>query len=64
MPEIRYSRVVELSHPIQPGMPAWPGDPPTRFTTLARLASQGFFLRRLSLGEHSGTHLNAPAARP
>jgi len=61
MPEIRYTRVVELSHPIRPDMPRWPGDPPTRFTTLARLASDGYFLRRLSMGEHSGTHLNAPA---
>ncbi len=61
MPTLHYSRVVELSHPLQPEMPTWPGDPPTQFTPLASIPKQGFFLRGLSLGEHSGTHLNAPA---
>ncbi len=61
MPMINYTRVVELSHPIQPEMPRWPGDPPTRFATLARIPIHGYFLRGVRLGEHSGTHLNAPA---
>jgi kynurenine formamidase len=61
MPSIHYSRVVELSHPLQPGIPLWPGDPPVQFSGLARIPTDGFFLRALSLGEHSGTHLNAPA---
>jgi kynurenine formamidase len=61
MPTITYSRVVDLSHPLQPDMPNWPGDPPTRFNVLARIPQDGYFLRGLRLGEHSGTHLNAPA---
>jgi kynurenine formamidase len=43
-------------------MPRWPGDPPTEFSAAATLGNEGYFLRRFSLGEHSGTHLNAPAA--
>lgn len=57
---IRYGRVVSLSHPITPNMPCWPGDPPTEFATVATPELDGYFLRRFSLGEHSGTHANAP----
>ena len=54
-------RVVDLSHPLSPSAPRWPGDPVTEFETVASLEKDGFFLRRFSLGEHSGTHVNAPA---
>lgn len=57
---IRYRRVVSLSHVIDPAIPRWPGDPPVRFRTTARRECAGYFLRRLCLGEHSGTHANAP----
>ena len=53
--------VVELSHVIHPGMPVWPGDPRFEAEPVASLDRDGFFLRRFSLGEHSGTHVNAPA---
>ena len=53
--------VVCLSHLIHPGIPRWPGDPPVEFETVAGLETEGFLLRRFSLGEHSGTHINAPA---
>ena len=68
MPSITYSRVVCLSHVIAPGIPCWPGDPPVEFEAVADLKQQGYRLRRFSVGEHSATHLNAPAgfflARP
>lgn len=57
---IRYSRIVDLSHPISPDMPGWPGDPPTCFETVADYGRDGYFLRRFAVGEHSGTHINAP----
>ena len=53
--------VVDLSHPIHPGIPRWPGDPPVEFQAVAELEKDGFFLRRFSLGEHGGTHINAPS---
>jgi kynurenine formamidase len=62
MGSIQYSRVIELSHPIYPGIPIWPGDPPVEFSRVASLEQDGFFLRRFAIGEHSATHLNAPAA--
>ena len=57
---IGYSRVVDLSHDIHPGIPQWPGDPPVEFWEAATYERQGYHLRRFSLGEHSGTHMNAP----
>lgn len=59
---ITYSRVVDLSHPIHPGIPQWPGDPPVGFQETARLDRDGYYLRRFSMGEHSATHMNAPIA--
>lgn len=57
---ITYSRVVHLSHVIAPDMPQWPGDPPLEITTVAERAAHGYSLRRVAIGEHSGTHFNAP----
>lgn len=50
---------VDLSHPISSKIPLWPGDPKIVFTQVADYISDGYFLRRLTMGEHSGTHLNA-----
>ncbi|MCH8745249.1 MAG: cyclase family protein [Chloroflexi bacterium] len=41
-------------------MPRWPADPPVDFQAVAQISSEGYFLRRVSLGEHTGTHINAP----
>jgi len=57
---ICYSRVVDMTHIIRPGMPRWPGDPPVEFQEVAQTATHGYYLRRFTMGEHSGTHMNAP----
>lgn len=59
---ITYSRVVDLSHGIHPGIPRWPGDPPVEIKTAATLERDGYRLNAFSMGEHSGTHINAPAS--
>ena len=41
-------------------MLAWPGDPQVEFRTASELASHGYFSRQFSMGEHGGTHINAP----
>lgn len=58
---ISFSKVVELSWPVKPGVPQWPGDPDVEFKTVAEIQRDGYFLRRFSMGEHSGTHLSAPS---
>ena len=59
---LRYSRVISLHHPLAPGIPQWPGDPPVMVEEWAAIASDGYRLRRFSMGDHSGTHMTAPAA--
>ncbi|MEI6443282.1 MAG: cyclase family protein [Nostocales cyanobacterium ELA583] len=57
---ISYSRVIHLSHLIDTSIPKWTGDPTVEFTSVAEIQDDGYYLRRFSLGEHSGTHINAP----
>src|SRR5260221_1442974 len=59
---ITYSRVVHLSHVIAPDMPQWPGDPPLEIATVAERGVHGYYLRRVAIGEHSATHVNAPVS--
>ena len=56
-----FSKVVNLSWPIHTEIPRWPGDPAVEFETCAEHKTNGYFLRRFSMGEHSGTHLSAPS---
>jgi kynurenine formamidase len=57
---IAYSKIVDLTHSIHPNIPIWPGDPATEFATVSQIEPEGYFLRKFSMGEHSGTHMNAP----
>ena len=59
---LSYSRIIHLSHTIDPDIPTWPGDPAVEIERVAEIATHSFFLRRISMGEHSATHMNAPAA--
>lgn len=57
---IAYRQIIDLTHPIHPNIPIWPGDPATEFETVSQIEKDGYFLRKFSMGEHSGTHINAP----
>ena len=59
---VSFRRVVDLTHPLRSGIPLWPGDPPVEFETTATIPSNGHFLRRFGMGEHSGTHISTPSA--
>ncbi|WP_380170645.1 cyclase family protein [Kineococcus sp. DHX-1] len=52
---------VDLSRPVRAGMPVYPGDP--EFSAHPLPATGGEFCRvsSLSLGTHTGTHVDAPA---
>ena len=60
MPSIHYQKIVDLSHSLHSKIPLWPGDPSLELETIANLEPEGYYLRRFSMGEHSGTHLNSP----
>jgi len=52
--------IVDVSWPVSAVMPVWPGDPATEVEPWTSLTHEGYFLNRLSIGEHSGTHLGSP----
>jgi kynurenine formamidase len=54
---VTFSRVVSLSHSLTPNAPRWPGDPALEAEWVADIETHGYALRRVSLGEHTGTHL-------
>ncbi|MGB7378726.1 MAG: cyclase family protein [Rivularia sp. (in: cyanobacteria)] len=58
--QISYSRVIHLSHVMDPNIPQWEGDPSVEFETVADWKKDGYYLRQFSMGEHSATHINAP----
>lgn len=58
----RWRRVVDATQTISVDMPVWPGDPAPFFEDVATFTDEGYRLRSVRLGEHSGTHVNAPSA--
>jgi kynurenine formamidase len=54
-------RVVDLTQPLQPDVVMWPGVPGPTFETLVTVVPDGFYSRRMTVAEHTGTHFDAPA---
>ena len=55
-------RIIDISLPLGTGTPVYPGDPPVRVTRLSEADGGGSYaLSRLTLGTHSGTHIDPPA---
>lgn len=52
---------VDLSHPLEPGPPTYPGDPAVGIEPHATHGADGYRVARLSFGSHGGTHVDAPA---
>lgn len=53
-------KLIDLSHLIQDGMPAYPGDPDTHLTQIRHLETDLYNNHSLHTGMHSGTHIDAP----
>jgi len=52
----------DISVPLSPSLPRYPGDPPVRLAPLpAPGEGEAFRLTRLSFGSHAGTHIDAPS---
>jgi arylformamidase len=67
-------RLIDLSHPLEPATPLWPGNPPTEFSILGTIPVERGPTDRGIAGEavlcnhsafltcnHTGTHMDAPA---
>lgn len=53
-------RVVDLTQPFHPDLVMWPGVPGPTFEVLVNVVPDGFYSRRISFAEHTGTHFDAP----
>jgi arylformamidase len=54
------SRIVDLTMTLQEGMVTYPGHPHVEITQLARFGYEGKETRRIVMGTHTGTHIDAP----
>jgi arylformamidase len=55
------TKFIDVTVPLSPEMPTFPGDPPLLVQPTHRLADgKPFNLSRLTLGSHAGTHVDAP----
>src|SRR6185436_17473836 len=55
-------RIVDLTHPLHPAIPYWPGEGygPFRYTPINTLERDGKAAGVFEMPEHMGTHLDAP----
>lgn len=54
-------RWLDLSMPLVDGMPVYPGDPEVSIEVAHTHEANAWELRRLMLGSHTGTHVDAPS---
>jgi len=50
-----------LSHPIDDGMPVYPGDPHVQLSPALTLDRDGVAVTAMRMGSHTGTHVDAPS---
>jgi kynurenine formamidase len=55
------TRVVDLGHPLSASDPSWEGTPAFQRTPTATFEKDGYAAARITVDEHFGTHLDAPA---
>lgn len=53
--------IIDLTHPIAPGMPVYPGTEPPVIVTGCTIDSAGFWEKKITMFSHTGTHMDAPA---
>ena len=51
--------MVDLTHSLEEGIPIYPGGEPFKITRIADF-QQGYYMNKVSMGEHCGTHIDAP----
>jgi kynurenine formamidase len=52
--------IIDLSHPLTRDTSTYPSDPPFTATHTHTIRTHGYNLHTLSLGTHTGTHVDAP----
>ena len=58
---MRPLRFIDVSVPLTPGIPVYPGNPPFEMEAVKRIAQGGSSnVSRIAMGTHTGTHVDAP----
>ena len=57
---LRGMRVVDLSPTLERGIPNWPMHPPLVIDKVRDKERDGYYCQLLMIGEHTGTHVDAP----
>jgi kynurenine formamidase len=60
VPPLTDWQVVDLTQPLTLNIPIWPGDPAFEIEPWATYAVDDYYINRISIGEHSGTHWGTP----
>lgn len=58
---IRRARVFDVSPSLDRGTPVFPGHPELQIDAARTHERDGYFTQRISFGEHTGSHVDAPA---
>lgn len=58
---VQNMKLIDLTHPISPEMPVYPGTEPPVFVTECVIDEEGFLEKKITLYSHTGTHIDAPA---
>lgn len=53
--------LLDLSHKLNTGAQIYPGDPSFACNAIATIPKDGYSVHALSLGSHTGTHIDAPS---
>lgn len=54
-------QVIDLTYPVCPQMPVYPGTDQPILSTGCTIEKDGFFEKKITLFSHTGTHVDAPA---
>jgi arylformamidase len=57
---LKLSKIYDLTHTISQDMQIYPGDPQPKFDPHATIKDNNVNVTRITLGSHSGTHVDAP----
>lgn len=52
---------IDLTHPIEEGIPVWPGEPDPEIWASATLEKDGYTVESIRIGTHLGTHMDTPS---
>jgi kynurenine formamidase len=56
----KITKIIDLTHSIKEGMPIYPGDPVPKIRCAVTIERQGYNVHEITLGTHTGTHVDAP----